>query len=148
MPAAFCASEVFVDAAVISSDFGDLMLGAALSAFDFAAMLCFQKSEWNGETGWCFISCEERMVLGRSLELSGVLPVFMVNSGSSLCVSPSGLMAWMSGAHLVAEMGGFGFGDTCCSVVRVLRPRWVDAAIVRGGAWDAAWLQPKQEQRL
>ena len=42
VPAAFCAPEVFVDAAMIASDFGDLMLGAALSAFEDAAMLCFQ----------------------------------------------------------------------------------------------------------
>ena len=31
VPAAFCAPEVFVDAAMIASDLGDLMLGAAFS---------------------------------------------------------------------------------------------------------------------
>ena len=58
VPAAFCAPEVFVHAAMIASDSWVLMLGAALSAFEDAAMLVFQKSEWNGEN-WCFISCEE-----------------------------------------------------------------------------------------
>ena len=43
----------------------------------------------------------------------------MANSGSSLCVSPCGLMAWMSGAHLVAEMGGCNSGASCCSTVPV-----------------------------
>ena len=47
VPAAFCAPEVFVDAAMIASDSWALMLGAALSAFEDAAMLCFQEFEWN-----------------------------------------------------------------------------------------------------
>ena len=36
---------------MIASDSWVSMLGAALSAFEDAAMLCFQKSKWNGETG-------------------------------------------------------------------------------------------------
>ena len=80
------------------------MLGAALSAFEDAAMLCFQKSEWNGETGASF-SLKNGWILERFLELAGVLPDLMANSGSSLAVSLCGLMAWMSGAHLP---GGFG----------------------------------------
>ena len=69
--AEFCAPEVFVDAAMIASDIGDLMLGAALSAFEEAAMLRFQKSEWNGETGASYLNKKER-VWGRFLGLSGV----------------------------------------------------------------------------
>ena len=42
VPAALCAPEVFVDAA---------MLGAALSAFEDAAMLCYQESGWNDDSG-------------------------------------------------------------------------------------------------
>ena len=42
VPAAFCVPEVFVDAAMISSDSWVSMIGAALSAFDDAAMLCVQ----------------------------------------------------------------------------------------------------------
>ena len=87
VPAAFCAPEVFVDAAMIASDYWGLMLGAALSAFEDAAMLCFQKSEWDGETGASFL-LKNGWVLGRFLELSGVLFDLMVNSGSSFCVSP------------------------------------------------------------
>ena len=41
VPAAFCAPWVFVDAATIAFDSWVSMLGAALSAFKDAAMLCF-----------------------------------------------------------------------------------------------------------
>ena len=51
VPAAFCALEVFVDAAMIASDSWVSMLGAALSAFDDAAMLCFQESMQNDDSG-------------------------------------------------------------------------------------------------
>ena len=44
-------------------------------------------------------------------------PDLMANSGSSLCVSPYGMMAWMSCAHLVTEMVCCGFGASCCSMV-------------------------------
>ena len=106
VPAAFCAPEVFVDALMIASNIWVSMLGSALSA-----MLCFQKSEWNGETGVSFLMKNE-WFLGRFLELSGVL-LTMVNSGSSLFVSLCGLMASMYGAifGLMAEMGGCG---SCC----------------------------------
>ena len=43
VPAAFCAPEVFIDAAMIVSDSGVSMLGAALSAFEDVAMLCFSE---------------------------------------------------------------------------------------------------------
>ena len=42
VPAAFCAPGVFVDAAMIASDSWVSMLGAALSAFDDAAILVFR----------------------------------------------------------------------------------------------------------
>ena len=131
MPAAFCAPEVSVDAAMIASDFWDLMPGASLSAFEDAAMLCFQTSEceWNGETGASHLM-KKGWVLGRFLVHSGVLPPFMANS---LGVSPSGLMAWMSGAHLVAEMGGCGFGASCCSMVPVF------GAMMCGCCHRAGW---------
>ena len=64
--------EVFVDAAMIASDSGVSMLGATLSAFEDVAMFCFQKSEWNGETGGSNLVKNEGF-LGRFLELSGVL---------------------------------------------------------------------------
>ena len=51
VPAAFCAPEVFVDAAMIASDCWFSMLGAALSALEDAAMLCFMKSIWNDDSG-------------------------------------------------------------------------------------------------
>ena len=35
---------------MIVSDSWVLMLGAALSAFEDAAMLCFQESEWNDDS--------------------------------------------------------------------------------------------------
>ena len=85
VPAAFCAPDVFVDATMIASDSWVSMLGAALSAFE--DMLCFQKSEWHGETG---VSClmKNEGFWGRFLELSGVL-LTMANSGSTLFVSLS-----------------------------------------------------------
>ena len=111
VPATFCAPEVFVDAAMIASDSGVSMLGAALSAFEDAAMLCSQKSEWNGEIGGSYLVKNEGF-LERFLELSGVL-LIMANSGSSFFVSPCGLMASMYGVFLglLAEMGGC---DSCC----------------------------------
>ena len=63
VPAAFCAPEVFVDAAMIAYDNWGLMLGAALSVYEDAAMLCFQKSELNGKTG-AFFFYEEWMGFG------------------------------------------------------------------------------------
>ena len=51
VPAAFCAPEVFVDAAMIASDSWVSVLGAALSAFDDAVMLCSQESMWNDDSG-------------------------------------------------------------------------------------------------
>ena len=63
VPAAFCAPEVFVDAAMIAYDYwGVLMLCAALSVYEDAAMLCFQKSELNGKTG-AFFSMKNGWVL-------------------------------------------------------------------------------------
>ena len=44
MPAAFCALEVFVGAAVVASDSWVSMLGDA-------AMLCLQESMWNDDSG-------------------------------------------------------------------------------------------------
>ena len=46
VPAAFCAPEVFVDAAMLASDCWVSMLGAALSALEDVATLCFMKSIW------------------------------------------------------------------------------------------------------
>ena len=105
VPAAFSAPEVFVDAAMIASDNWVLMLGAALSAFDDAAMLCFQESEWNDDSGASYLMNKEGFWV-RFLELSGVL-LIVANSGSSLFVS-CGLMASMYGViiGLLAEMGG------------------------------------------
>ena len=110
--AAFCLPEVFVDAAMIASDNWVLMLGAALSAFEDAAMLCLQESECNDDSGGSYLMKNEGF-WGRFLELSGVL-LIMANSGSSLFVSPCGLMASMYGAifGLLAEMGGCG----CCCI--------------------------------
>ena len=51
VPAAFCAPEVSVDAAMIASDCWVSMLAAALSALEDAAMLCFMESMWNDESG-------------------------------------------------------------------------------------------------
>ena len=58
VPAAFCAPEVFVDAAMIASYSWVLVLGAALSAFEDTAVLCFQESEWSDDSVG-FISYEE-----------------------------------------------------------------------------------------
>ena len=96
VPAAFCAPEVFVDAVVIASDCWVSVLGAALSALEDAAMLCFQDSMWNDESGAYYLMKNDGFGR-RFLELSGVL-LIVVNSGSSLCVSPCGLMASMYGA--------------------------------------------------
>ena len=135
VPAAFCAPEVFVDAAMVASDSWVSMLGAALSAFEDAAMLCFQGlcgMMWNDDSGASYLMKNDGF-LGRFRVLSGVLPDFMANSGSSLCGSPCGLMAWLSGAHLVAEMGGCGFGSSCCSMVPVF-------VVVMGGCcYRAGW---------
>ena len=77
---------------------GVLMLGAALSAFEDAAMLCcFQESEWNDDSGASYFMKNEGF-RGRFLELSRVLLV-VANSGSSLFVS-CGLMASMHGVIL------------------------------------------------
>ena len=48
VPAAFCALQVFVDAALIAHDYRGLMLGAALSIYEDDAMLCFSevRVEW------------------------------------------------------------------------------------------------------
>ena len=106
VPAAFCATVVFVDAAMIAYDYWGLMIGAALSVYVDAAILCSQKM-MNG------------LVFERFLELLDVFPDSMAHSGLSICVSPCGLMAWLSGAHLVAEMCGCGFRSSCCNVVPV-----------------------------
>ena len=42
VPAAFCAPEVFVDAAMIAYDYLGMMIGAALSVYVDAAVLCSQ----------------------------------------------------------------------------------------------------------
>ena len=55
VPAAFCVPEVFVDAAMVASDSWVSMLGAALSAFEDAAMLCFQESVWNDDSGASYL---------------------------------------------------------------------------------------------
>ena len=109
VPAAFCAPEVFVDAAMVAYDYWGLMIGAALSVYDDAAMLCFQKFELNSETG-----------LGRFLELLEVFPDPIAHSGSSICVSSHGILAWMSGVHLVTEMVCCCLGSSCWSMVPVL----------------------------
>ena len=82
-------------------------------------MLCFQKSELNGKTG-AFFSMKNGWVLGRFLVLLEVFPDPMAHSGSSICVSSSGMLAWMSGAHLVTETVCCGFGASC-SMVPALR---------------------------
>ena len=91
VPAAFCAPVVFVDAAMIASDSWVSMLGASLSAFDDAAMLCVQESVWNDDSG-----ASSFMKIGgfggRFLVPSGVLRI-VANSGSSCLVSP----LWLDG---------------------------------------------------
>ena len=106
VPAAFCAPEVFVDAATTACDYWGLMIGAALSVYVDAAVLCSQKMM----NGWVF---------ERFLELLEVFLESMAHSGFSISVSSCGLMAWLLGAHLVAEMCGCGFGSSCCNVVLV-----------------------------
>ena len=103
---------------MIAFDSGVSMLGVALSSFEDAAMLCCQKTEWCGERGVSHLM-ESGWFWRRFLNHFGVFLGMMANSGSSLVVSPCGLMAWMYGAifSLVAEMGGCGFGASCCSVV-------------------------------
>ena len=96
VPAAFCAPEVFVDAAMIAFDSGVSMLGAALSAFEDAAMLCFQKSQVNGETGVSHL-VRSGWFWGRFLDRSGVFPSIMANARLSpfrLSLWPDGLDVW------------------------------------------------------
>ena len=82
------------------------MIGAPLSVYVDAAVLCSQ----NMMNGWIF---------ERFLELLEVFPESLAHSGLSICVPSCGLMAWLLGAHLVAEMCGCGFGTSCCNVVLV-----------------------------
>ena len=96
VPGAFCAPEVFVDAAMIASDRWVSMLGAALSAFEDAAMLCF--------SGVCVDLMKNDGFWERFLAFSGVLRI-VANSGSSLFVSPCGLRA-VRVLGLLAEMDG------------------------------------------
>ena len=106
---------------MIAVDSTVTMLGAALSAFEDAAMLCFQRSEWNGETGVLYLM-ESGWFWGRFLDRYGVSLGLVANSGSSLFISPCG--RWPG----------------CVARSSVSWPRWVDAAIVRCAALDAAWL--------
>ena len=125
VPAAFCALEVFVDAAMIAYDYLGMIVGAALSVYvDAAAALCSQIIL----NGWIF---------ERFLELLEVFPEYLAHSGLSICVSSCGLMAWLLGAHLVAEMCGCGFDSSCCNVVPVVGTvlRGCDCV---GGCWFAA----------
>ena len=92
---------------MIAYDYWGLMIGAALSVYDDAAMLCVQKMN----NGW---------VLERFLELLEVFPDPMVHSGLSICASSYGTLASMTGVHLVTEMVCCGFGSSCCSMVPVL----------------------------
>ena len=83
-------------------------------------------------------------IFERFLELLEVFPESLAHSGLSICVSSCGLMAWLLGAHLVAEMCGCGFGSSCCNVV----PAFGDLCFVAATAWVSAGLQPHFEQRL
>ena len=56
-------------------------------------------------------------IFERFLELLEVFPESLAHSGLSICVPSCGLMAWLLGAHLVAEMCGCDFGSSCCNVV-------------------------------
>ena len=110
VPAAFCAPEVFVDAAMIDSDSWVSMLGAALSAFDDAAMFCFRLSMQNDDSGASTFMKSDGF-WGRFLVPSGVLRI-VANSGSSFLVSPCGLMA-VRVLGVFAEIGvrcSFDFG--------------------------------------
>ena len=105
VPAAFCAPEVFVDAAMIAYDYLGLMVGAALSVYVDAAALCSQIMM----NGWIF---------ERFLELLEVFPESLAHSGLFIGVSSCGLMACLLGAHLVSEMCKC--GAVCRNVVPVV----------------------------
>ena len=105
VPAAFCAPEVFVDAAMIAYDYLGLMVGAALSVYVDAAALCSQIMM----NGWIF---------ERFLELLEVFPESLAHSGLFIGVSSCGLMALLLGAHLVSEMCRC--GAVCRKVVPVV----------------------------
>ena len=103
VPAALYAPAVFVDAAVIASDYWVSMLGAALSAFDDASMLCFQESIQTDD------SCASSLMKidgfwGRFLVSSGMLRVIS-NSGLFCLVPSRGFMA-VRVLGVFAEIGG------------------------------------------
>ena len=106
VPAAFFAPEVFVDAAMIASDYWVSLIGAPLSAFNDVAMLCFQKSMQTDDFGASSLMKIDGF-WGRFLVSSGMLRTIS-NSGPFCLVPSRGFMA-------VRVLGVFAETGGCCS---------------------------------
>ena len=94
--AAFYAPEVFVDAAMIASDYWVSLIGAALSAFN-DAMLCFQKS----------IQTDDFRA-SSLMKIDGFWGRFQVSSGMFHIISSASLLGLLP-VHTITSDGARGF---------------------------------------
>ena len=129
VPAAFCAPEVFVDAAMIASDYWVSLIGAALSALN-DAMLCLQKSMQTDDLGASSLM-GTGVFWGRFLVSSGVLRI-VANSGSFRLVPSCGFMA-------VRVLGVFAETGGCCSY---------DFGVLGRVEWETLFLVQRCDRRV